>query len=483
LPVDAATAIPIAIGTLTLLGFGAFGATSLREGERRAAVVAFGLSIALAPPFFVAPLFEAPYGWSLLGITGTVLLVGAIAFLLPIGRVQRDREKPTERIDERDIMFARARLEPGTPNYEAYYAMRPENQAGDDRTRALPGILSPEAREANPQVFGATTATFDFIEQLHGAVEGPVAPQRTAWKPGPGTGTLKGLARYWGARDVGIAELRPAHVYSHVGRGRGTYGAPIALGHRYAIAFTVEMNRQLVGTAPAAPTLLESARQYANAAGIAVQLANWIRAMGYPARAHIDGNYQVVAPLVARDAGLGEIGRMGLLMTPGLGPRVRLGVVTTDLPLLPDAPGYCPPALDFCRICQKCADNCPVRAIPTGDRAEIDGTLRWRIDQDLCYRYWCVTGTDCARCVAVCPYSHPDAAMHNVVRWAVRRSGAARRAVYRLDRAFYGPAPAAKTAPPWLPPKPERGRGDGPDRNRQTNESEIKQGETNGTDG
>ncbi|MFQ6103859.1 MAG: hypothetical protein ACE5OP_06150 [Candidatus Glassbacteria bacterium] len=52
-----------------------------------------------------------------------------------------------------------------------------------------------------------------------------------------------------------------------------------------------------------------------------------IRNLGYPARTHIDGNYRVVCPLVARDAGIGEIGRMGLLMTPRLGPRVRIAVV------------------------------------------------------------------------------------------------------------------------------------------------------------
>jgi len=481
LPVDAATATLIAIGTLNLLGFGTFGATSLREGEHRAAVIAFVLSIALALPFYAAPLLVSPVRWGLLGVTGSVLLTGAIAVLLPAGRVEQAREEPTVRLDERDIMFARARLKPGTPDYETYYAMRPQNKKSDDKTRSLPGILSPEAREANPLVFDATEATFDLIEQLHSAVQGPVAQQRKAWEAAPGTGYLKGLARYWGARHVGITELKPVHVYSHIGRGRGTYGDPIALDHRHAIAFTVEMDLQLVGTAPAAPTLLESARQYANAAGIAVQLANWIRAMGYPARAHIDGNYRIVAPLVARDAGLGEIGRMGLLMTPDLGPRVRLGVVTTDLPLLPDAPRYSPPVLDFCRMCRKCADNCPVRAIPTGDRAEIDSALRWRIDQDLCYRYWCITGTDCARCVAVCPYSHPDAAMHNLVRWAVRRSGAARRAVYRLDRAFYGSTPAARPAPSWLPPRPGRGRWNSLNRSRQANESENTQGETNGT--
>jgi reductive dehalogenase len=280
---------------------------------------------------------------------------------------------------------------------------------------------------------------------------------------------------------VGVTELKPYHVYSHIGRGKGTYGAPITLDHRYAIAFTVEMDRQLVGTAPAASTILESARQYGSAAAIAVQLGNLIRSMGYPARAQINGNYRVVAPLVARDAGLGEIGRMGLLMTPELGPRVRLGVVTTDLPLLPDPAGYAPSVLDFCRVCKKCADNCPVRAIPTGDREEIDGVLRWRIDQEVCYRYWCVTGTDCARCMALCPYSYPDSPMHNMVRWAARNAGAARRAVIGLDRVFYGRAPAPKPVPSWLPSSSGGSRRDSAKKTRKAIESDIEQGEQHGT--
>jgi ferredoxin len=468
----------MALGILVLLGFGAFGVTSLREGERRAAGVAFTLSIALAIPFFLATLLPLPLPWSLMGLG---LLAAALFFLLPIGRIERDKEEPKTHIDERDIMFARARLEPGTPNYKAYYTLHPEREAGDDKSRSLPGILSPESSEAEPLVFGATEATFEFIERLHDAVNGPVASEHVVHQAGPGTGYIKGLARYWGARDVGITELKPHHVYSHIGRGKGTYGAPITLDHRYAIAFTVEMDRQLVSTAPAAPTILESAHQYGGAAAIAVQLGNLIRSMGYPARAHIDGNYRVVAPLVARDAGLGEIGRMGLLMTPKLGPRVRLGVVTTDLPLLSDPPGYAASVLDFCRACRKCADNCPVRAIPTGDREEIDGALRWRIDQEVCYRYWCVTGTDCARCMALCPYSYPDTPMHNVVRWAARHSGAARRAVLWLDRVFYGPAPAPKTAPSWLPPRHPGSRRDSVMSTRKVIESEIEQGEGHGT--
>jgi epoxyqueuosine reductase QueG len=151
---------------------------------------------------------------------------------------------------------------------------------------------------------------------------------------------------------------------------------------------------------------------------------------------------------------------MGLLMTRRLGPRVRLGVVTTDLPLQPDRRRDDASVLDFCRICQKCAEACPVRAIPFGDRQEIGGALRWQIDADLCFRYWNVTGTDCGRCMAVCPYSYPDRPVHDAVRWAVRRSGAARRAALWLDRAFYGAVPPPRPGPGWLPPTPD-GKGPG----------------------
>ena len=49
---------------------------------------------------------------------------------------------------------------------------------------------------------------------------------------------------------------------------------------------------------------MESAQQYLNAGAIAAQIAAAIQSLGYEACAHIDGNYQVVYPLVARDAGL-----------------------------------------------------------------------------------------------------------------------------------------------------------------------------------
>jgi reductive dehalogenase len=255
------------------------------------------------------------------------------------------------------------------------------------------------------------------------------------------TARLKRLARNLGAVGAGVAELEPAHIYTHIGRGTGTWGDEITLDHRWALAFTVEMDHRAVAHAPEAPVVAESARQYVESAKIAVQVAAVIRDHGWPARAHIDGNYRVIAPLVARAAGLGEIGRMGLLMTPRLGPRVRIGVVTTDLPLTPDPPGEDLTVLDFCTICSKCATNCPVGAIPHGPRTREPEGRRWIIDDETCYRYWNAVGTDCATCMKVCPYSHPDNLMHNLVRKAIRLSPGTRNLMLRADDVMYGRRP------------------------------------------
>ena len=440
---------PGSVGLVLTLGLGAFGLQSWREGERRATRVALGLAAVGLVLLGVVVILPLPVQHVLAVLLAAGVLLGGLLLALPVGQVAPGNDTPQTRVDERDIMFARARLKLGSAAHTAYYALHPEHQAIDDRIRALPGLLAPTAQKAHPLHFAAAEASFVLPAALREWVDGPVAAEALPLTPDAATAYLKGLARYFGARTVGVATLQPYHVYSHIGRGSGEYGVPLAVEHRYALAFTVEMDHALMATAPEAPTTLETAKEYAVAAQIAVQLAAFIRALGYPARAHIDGNYRVIAPLVARDAGLGELGRMGILMTPELGPRVRLGVVTTDLPLLVDGRITRPDMVDFCRICKKCAENCPSRAIPFDDRREIAGALRWQIDAVKCFHYWNVIGTDCGRCMSVCPYSHPDTFSHNLLRWVIRRSGLARRAALRLDDLFYGRKPASRPAPAW----------------------------------
>ena len=261
-------------GLALFVGFVAFGIVSYREAEPRAARIALGLAVVVSLLFFLLLLLPSQFRPVALGAVVLAGLFAVVLFLFPSGRVERGNDVPQLRIDERDIMFARALLEPGTPNYEAYYAWRPENRAADDRTRALPGLNSPRASAYNALAFASTEASFGVTEALRDAVDGPVAPERIERDAASFTTFVKGVARYYGALHVGIAEIKSYHVYSNIGRGTGGYGDPIDLDHRYAIAFTVEMDLPMVRTAPYAPTAMESARQYVEAAKVAIELAN-----------------------------------------------------------------------------------------------------------------------------------------------------------------------------------------------------------------
>jgi ferredoxin len=440
--------ILLLIGLLILSLSLLFSIPSFMRREIRAGVVGLAGAL-LGAILLVIALACLPGGAILAQVLAGLGIAGLILLFLPTGRLERVHERPFSQVDERTIMFARWRLKPGTPEYEGYYRQHPEHQAADAVIPTLPGLLSPHAPLAETRAFAAAEAGFFMAEALREAVDGPVSPVHQDVSPQAASRYLKYLARYFGARNCGIAAVQPYQVYSHIGRGSGVYGAPVVMDHPYVLVFTFEMAEEMVRTAPRAQEAMETARQYSEAAQAAVQVAAWIRGMGYEALAHIDGNYRLILPLAGRDAGLGEIGRMGLLMTPDLGPRIRLSAVSTTLPLLPDPPGDSPAVLDFCCICRKCAENCPARAIPTADRQEIDGALRWQIDAEACFRYWNTVGTDCGRCMQVCPYSHADDPAHNLMRWLVARSGSARRLALRLDDWIYRRKPPVQPGPRW----------------------------------
>ena len=432
------------------LGFSAF--VSWREGEPRAAGRLLLLTLLLPLPYLAVVLLPGSAGTT----TGTIILVltlvGAATVLVPTGAKHKaERDTPTKRFDERDVMFSRARLVPGSKLFKEYYVREPANLAPDEKFRAEAGLLRKGSTLYEPFAFAAADASFRTVEELRSLVDGNVAAEQEPVEAEAMTRFIKGWALKLGAVSVGITELRDYHKYTVVGRGE-QYGQPVRLDHTWAIAVTVEMAKEMIDRAPRAPTVMESAQQYLASGAIAVQLAVFIRSLGYPARAHIDGNYRVICPLVARDAGLGEIGRMGLLMTPKLGPRVRIAVVTTDLPLLPDQRVPEDSVIDFCSICLKCADACPSDAISVGARSEIDGAVRWRIDSEACFTHWCKIGTDCARCVSVCPYSHPDNPMHAAVRFAIRRSAISRRLALVADDYIYGRLPPPVDSDGWMEP-------------------------------
>ena len=436
-----------------------FAVVSYRENEPRAARRAALLALLVPLPYFAAGIAGTltPAPPTVLTIAAATLLLitiaAAIVLVLPVGNdFEQRNDMPGSRIDERDIMFSRNLLVEGSERFDDYYRRNPDKKPLDDKFRSRPGLMQEGGLYYDPFTASAAEASFITVAAFHPLLDEEDLPDRQIKAdPARMSRFVKQWAKKLGARSVGITELEAYHLYSTIGRGE-RYGEPVDLDHKYAIALTIEMEKVLLDRAPYGPTAMESAQQYLNSGAIAVQLAEYIRQLGYSARAHIDGSYRVVCPLVARDAGLGEIGRMGLLMTPELGPRVRIAVVTTDMPLVTGKRTTDLSTLDFCTRSKKCADACPSKAISFEDRQEMDGALRWQINSEACFTYWCTVGTDCAICMRVCPYSHPDNFLHNTVRAGIKRSALFRELSLKMDDFFYGRIPAPAPVPPWLDP-------------------------------
>lgn len=302
--------------------------------------------------------------------------------------------------DERDTMFARMNYVEGTPQYEDYYLRHPEKRNSDDALRGMPGICEPGTAAFEAENCAIADSNFRFLSQLNKLADGDVNPLRKEVDPNLITKKIKGLCTHFGADLVGIAAMKDYLYYSHRGRQSENYGEEVKDRYSYGIIIATRMDKNLIGRAPMAPEVVETSSAYVKVGVVSLQIAYYIRELGYRARSHLDGNYLTVLPLLGKEAGLGEIGRHGLLITPEYGPMVRLSAVTTDLPLVPDSKKSFPVQL-ICKLCQRCASTCPGRAIPFGC-SEADG----KIDQEKCYYFWRKVGTDCGVCLNVCPFSH-----------------------------------------------------------------------------
>lgn len=439
----------IILAVLSFLLFMYVAYISHQEDASRAVSIATITGITLAVLFiacaYLSTIFPLPSQLFLIALTLT-----CIVLFLPIKGVGKIKQgKPSSQIDERDIMFSRNELVPGSEQYHAYYESNRRKQSLDDKFRKNPGLLSARSLFYEPFTFGASVANGTILDKLKNDTCPTPSTKKTHSNEEDLTKFLKGWLLKLGAHSVGVTKLKPTHLYSHKGRGE-RYGEAINNHHSHAIAFTVEMDHQMMKSAPKGPVIMESTQQYLNSGIMALQVAQFLADKGFQARAHIDGNYEVVCPLVASDAGLGEVGRMGVLMTPKLGPRVRLAVITTDAPLALEKETFDATTIDFCNICKKCAQSCPSQSIPHDARKKINNALRWQINSESCFTYWTTIGTDCGKCMQVCPYSHPNNKLHNFVRWGIRNNWIFRRLALKFDDIFYGQHSGNQKFPKWI---------------------------------
>ena len=243
----------------------------------------------------------------------------------------------------------------------------------------------------------------------------PIAPQKASLlDPGSESEEIKRIAKLFGADLVGIAEIDPRWHYSHRVDTRDLTPTANELpeGMTHVIVMGHAMDAELVDTYPSALAGASTGLEYSHEAAIVIQLATYIRNLGYQAVASMNDTALVVP--YAIKAGLGEYGRNQMVLTPEFGPRVRFSKVFTSLPLAADNPK--PFGLhQYCHHCTKCADACPPKALPFDapkeggeSRSTIKGVKKWSANCEKCFGYWAKLKTDCAICMRVCPFNRRD---------------------------------------------------------------------------
>jgi len=282
---------------------------------------------------------------------------------------------------------------------------------------------------------------------LRDMVNGNVAAQEAPVSRNPEhlSRHIKETAYFLRADAVGICELPPYAVYSHSAK----TGNPITLNHKYAIAILVDQDSRTADATSGYDWISNSMSFMAYSASgfIACLLADYIRRLGFPARAHHARSYQVVVPPILLWAGLGEMSRMSeSVIHPFLGPRFKASVITTDLPLLVDKPidfGI----QDFCSKCKKCARECPSGALSDGSKVMHNGYERWPGDIEKCssMRIGNQKGTSCGTCMTVCPWNKPYTPLHRATGSILRHSSLARSLAPWIDDILgYGKADYTK---------------------------------------
>ncbi len=207
---------------------------------------------------------------------------------------------------------------------------------------------------------------------------------------------LEALEKYafsLGISPLGYVKLPPDLIFKEFG-----------VFYDNAIVLAMEMNKADIDKAPSQDTLNTVFGTYDDLGIAANKITEYLREHGYAAQADHPLGGLVLFPPLAQMAGIGWVGKHGLLITPEFGPRVRLAAVYTNIENLPFSEsndhGWIE---DYCGTCGLCVLQCPPKAIL--DEPVVSETgLVTHISQRDCFEYF-AQHYGCSVCIKVCPFS------------------------------------------------------------------------------
>jgi epoxyqueuosine reductase QueG len=272
--------------------------------------------------------------------------------------------------------------------------------------------------------------------QLHGARPRTDAAARKRVRelddPAAFTQAIRAEAAALGIGAIGFTAYDARYTYAEFA---GTHDEGTV------IVCLVEQDWQATDTAPSARAERAAFVAYADLMQRVSRLGEFVERQGVRAHVHTFVGESLTIPY-AVEAGLGQLGMNGQLLSPAVGSRARLSIITTDSLLVHDRPvDYGVNAI--CDACQACVRRCPVGAIPNR-RTEHRGVTKVKIKTERCFPV-VIQADGCAVCMKVCPVARYGlAAVHeHYVKTGGeilgRDSDELEGYVWPVDGRYYGP--------------------------------------------
>ncbi len=195
---------------------------------------------------------------------------------------------------------------------------------------------------------------------------------------------------------------------------------------RWVIVWTIPMSQE---TMKASPTVLCQATTqltYSENRNVQHRLQYFLGSLGYLGLGEYATNALGIAPALGTMAGLGEMSRLNRMISPEWGPITRVFKMITDLPLAPTKPINAG-IMQFCKVCKRCAQFCPCKALSFADEPTWEIRGGWNNpghkayfeDSTNCRSYWRQVGTNCGICFSACPFASKNMAFYDAFRNAL----------------------------------------------------------------
>lgn len=197
---------------------------------------------------------------------------------------------------------------------------------------------------------------------------------------------FKKFAHAMGIVSIGYAQVDPELI--NIGE----------LVYPNAIVLTLEMGKDIIKTPPGPEAQKLNDATYTKLGNITYALSDFMRANGFATQAAHPYGSMVGFSQLAEKAGLGGIGKSGLLISPELGPRQKISAIFNsieNLPLNDDKHSW---ILDYCEKCGKCIKACPEKALVETETCCGGKTIE--LVQKRCIG--CSQG--CTYCIEDCPF-------------------------------------------------------------------------------